>query len=169
MHRPKPGVAVAMIGLALVIALGTANLVSAAPVVPPWRIGLPWTSRTATIEVGDLTIEAEVSDTGALRERGLGYRDGLEPGTGMLFVYEEPGPRSFWMKGMRFCLDIIWIESGRIVGAAENACPVEGAADADLPRYRSPEPVRYVLEMPAGWMAENGFAAGTPVTIRLPG
>jgi uncharacterized membrane protein (UPF0127 family) len=169
MHRMGPQIAVAMIGLLLVTALGTANITSAAPVVPPWRVGLPWTSRTATIQVGDLTIDAEVSDTGELRERGLGYRDGLNPGTGMLFVYEDPGPRSFWMKGMRFCLDIIWIESGQIVGAAENACPVEGASDADLPRYRSPEPVRYVLEMPAGWMAENGFSAGTPVTIRLPG
>jgi len=147
--------------------LGIAH-VAASPVVPPWRLELPWTSRTATIEVGDVTIEAEVSDTGALRERGLGYRDGLKPGKGMLFVYEEPGARSFWMKGMRFCLDIIWIESDTIVGAAENACPVEGASDVDLPSYQSPEPVRYVLEMPAGWLAENGFGAGTPVKIHLP-
>jgi uncharacterized membrane protein (UPF0127 family) len=152
----------------LVLALGVAQLALASPVVPPWRLALPWTSRTATIEVGDLTIDAEIADTGELRERGLGFRDGLAPGTGMLFVYEEPGVRSFWMKGMRFCLDIIWIESDRIVGAAESVCPVEGVADADLPRYRSPEPVRYVLEMPAGWLADNGFGAGTPVTIRLP-
>jgi len=157
-----------MIGFLVVTALGKANVTLAAPVVPPWRVGLPWTSRTASIEIGDVTIEAEVSDTGALRERGLGYRDGLNPGTGMLFVYDEPGVRSFWMKGMRFCLDIIWIESGQVVGAAESVCPVDGASDADLPRYQSPEPVRYVLEMPAGWLAENGYGAGTPVTIRLP-
>jgi uncharacterized protein len=154
--------------LVLVVALGLAQLAVASPVVPPWRLSLPWTSRTATVQVGDLTVEAEVSDTGALRERGLSYRDGLEPGKGMLFVYEEPGTRSFWMRGMRFCLDIIWIEGDQIVGAAESVCPVEGASETDLPRYRSPEPVRYVLEMPAGWMDENGFGPGTPVTIRLP-
>jgi uncharacterized membrane protein (UPF0127 family) len=152
----------------LVLALGVAQLALASPVVAPWRLTLPWTSRTATIEVGDLTIDAEIADTSELRERGLGFRDGLAPGTGMLFVYEEPGNRSFWMKGMRFCLDIIWIESDRIVGAAESVCPVEGVADADLPRYQSPEPVRYVLEMPAGWLADNSFGAGTTVTIRLP-
>jgi hypothetical protein len=167
-RKSKSRIAVAMVGLLILTSYVTANFTSASPVVPPWRVGLPWTSRTATIEIGDLKINAEVADTGALRERGLGYRGGLNPGAGMLFVYEEPGPRSFWMKGMQFCLDIIWIESGQIVGAAESACPVEGAADADLPRYRSPVPVRYVLEMPAGWMAENGFGAGTPVTIRLP-
>src|SRR5262245_58509776 len=103
---PTNGRMVAATALAVILlstALGIAH-VAASPVVPPWRLGLPWTSRTATIEVGDITIEAEVSDTGELRERGLGYRDGLDPGKGMLFVYEEPGPRSFWMKGMRFCL-----------------------------------------------------------------
>ena len=157
-----------LVVLGLVTVLGVVDLAQASPVVPPWRLALPWTSRTATIDVGDLAITAEVSDTGALRERGLGFRDGLEPGHGMLFVYEEPGLRSFWMKGMRFCLDIIWIEGDQIVGAAESVCPVEGASDADLPRYRSPEPVRYVLEMPSGWMAENGFGAGTPVKIHLP-
>jgi len=151
------------------LASEAASSIAASPVVPPWRMELPWTSRTATVVVGDVRLEAEVADTGALRERGLGYRDGLAPGTGMLFVYDEAGNRSFWMKGMRFCLDIIWIEGGEIVGAAEGVCPVEGAADQDLPRYRSPEPVRYVLEVPAGWMIEHGFRAGTPVTLDLPG
>jgi uncharacterized membrane protein (UPF0127 family) len=156
-------------GAACVLVGGISGTAAAAPVVPPWRMGLPWTSRTATVTVGEVVLEAEVADTGALRERGLGYRDALAPGTGMLFVYAEPGERSFWMKGMRFCLDIIWIEGGQIVGAAQGVCPVEGAADQDLPRYRSPEPVRYVLEVPAGWMIEHGFREGTPVRIDLPG
>jgi uncharacterized membrane protein (UPF0127 family) len=163
------GVAFVMIEFLVVAALAQAHVAVAAPVVAPWRLEQPWTSRTASIEVGGLTVEAEVADTEPLRERGLGYRDGLKPGTGMLFVYEEPGSRSFWMKGMRFCLDIIWIEAGHVVGAAENVCPISGASDADLPSYQSPEPVRYVLEMPAGWLADHGFSAGTPVTIRLPG
>jgi uncharacterized membrane protein (UPF0127 family) len=128
----------------------------------------PWTSRTGTVEVGDVTLSVEIADTGDLKTRGLGYRDGLEPGTGMLFVYQTPSFRSFWMKGMRFCLDIIWVERGQIVGAAESVCPIEGASDSELPSYRSPEPVRYVLEVPAGWMKEHGFGAGTSVTIHLP-
>jgi uncharacterized membrane protein (UPF0127 family) len=82
----------------------------------------------------------------------------------MLFRYPEPAPRSFWMKGMQFCLDIIWIEDGAIQGAAENVCPAPpGTVDADLPSYVSPVPVRYVLEVPAGWLDAHGFGAGTPV------
>lgn len=149
----------------LVIGISTVT-VAAKPVVPPWRLDLPWTSYSAIVTVGDIEIEAEIADTNALRSRGLSFRDGLEPGHGMIFIFDDASPRSFWMREMRFCLDIIWIENGEIVGAAEHACPEPGVADQDLQRYRSPEPVTYVLEMPAGWLDKNGFGVGTPVTIQ---
>jgi uncharacterized membrane protein (UPF0127 family) len=70
------------------------------------------------------------------------------------------------MKGMRFCLDIIWIEAGEINGAAESVCPdPEETADADRARFTTPEPVTYVLEVPAGWMQEHGYGPGTPVDL----
>ena len=142
---------------------------SAAPALPAWRAGTPWSTETARVRVGDHVVVAEIADTAELRSRGLGFRDGLAPGTGMLFVYERPGVRSFWMKGMRFCLDIIWIENGEVIGAAEHVCHEPGVPDAELQRYRSNEPVRYVLEVPAGWLAERGYGPGTPVDIELPG
>ena len=77
------------------------------------------------------------------------------------FVFDAPAPRSFWMRGMQFCIDIIWIENGVIQGAAESVCPEPpGTADADLPSYFSPIPVTYVLEVPAGWLNAHGLGAG---------
>jgi len=141
-------------------------LAAAEPTIPPWRERLPEARPRVTATVGGIAVEATLARPSAETSLGLGYRDGLEPGTGMLFVYEEPSPRSFWMRGMRFCLDIIWIEGGEVVGAAESACPEPvGTPDSDLPSYLSPEPVRYILEVPAGWMAENGVTAGSPVTF----
>ena len=82
----------------------------------------------------------------------------------MLFLFEGPEPQSFWMRGMQFCIDIIWIENGVIQGAAESVCPEPpGTADGDLPSYDSPVPVTYVLEVPAGWLDAYGLGAGTPV------
>ncbi|MDQ2684123.1 MAG: DUF192 domain-containing protein [Chloroflexota bacterium] len=141
----------------------------AKPAVPVWRDAHPWSTEMATVVVDGIEIEAEIADTSPLQTRGLGYRDGLEPGTGMIFLFDSQSPRSFWMKGMRFCLDIIWIQDGEIVGAAENACPEPGVPDADLTRYRSGVPVETVLEVPAGWMAEHDVGAGANVTIILPG
>jgi uncharacterized membrane protein (UPF0127 family) len=120
--------------------------------------------QTADITVGGVPVTVELAYQPADTSRGLGYRDELAPGTGMLFLFAEPAPRSFWMKGMQFCIDIIWIENGTIQGAAESVCPEPpGTADADLTSYVSPVPVTYVLEVPSRWLDANGLGAGAPV------
>jgi uncharacterized membrane protein (UPF0127 family) len=148
--------------LALTVFLGSIGG-TFAQVAPPWRHQvnpLP----TTEITVGDVPLTVELAVAPEETSRGLGYRDGLAPGTGMLFVFDGPAPRSFWMRGMRFCLDIIWIENGAVQGAAESVCPEPpGTAVADLPSYVSPVPVTYVLEVPAGWLAHYGLGVGTPV------
>ena len=120
--------------------------------------------QTAEITVGGVPLTVELAATPADRTLGLSYRQGLTPGTGMLFLFEAPAPRSFWMRGMEFCIDILWIENGLIQGAAESVCPEPpGTADADLRSYVSPVPVTYVLEVPAGWLDAYGLGVGTPV------
>jgi uncharacterized protein len=147
--------------LAPAVALAQENVT-----LPPWRRELPEGRARATIVVGDTPLDVDLAITPGEQTLGLGYRNGLEPGTGMLFVDEQAQPRTFWMKGMRFCLDIIWIVDGEIVGAAENVCPdPAGTEDIDRARYDSGEPVTHVLEVPAGWMAENGYGPGTPVDL----
>lgn len=157
-------------------ALGLASLGLAMPalgrgVAAQDAVRAPWQAQvvpleTTTIIVGDQPLTVELALSPASRSRGLGYRQGLAPGTGMLFVFPESSGRSFWMKGMRFCLDIIWIDQGEITGAAESVCPdPPGTADADRPSVRSTGPAECVLEVPAGWLAEHGFGPGTPVEI----
>lgn len=160
---------VALTAMAVVLSLLAVMPAASAPALPGWRQTVPFSTESATLTVGgSLRVDAEIADTEPLRERGLGFRDGLRPGWGMLFVYENASRHTFWMKGMRFCLDIIWIEAGQIQGAAESVCPVPGAAESDLPRYDSPGSVSYILEMPAGWMSAHGFKQGTTVDIALP-
>lgn len=147
---------------AFVMILGTVSG-TLAQVAPPWRHQVA-PLQTANIVVDGVPLTVELAFHPGDLSRGLGYRDGLEPGTGMLFLFESPGPRSFWMRGMRFCLDMLWIEDGAIQGAAENVCPdAPGTEDADRPSQKSPVPVSYVLEVPAGWMSANGVAVGDPV------
>lgn len=163
--------ALAVLSLVLAMSLATGFQAASAQreLVPPWRVPMPPARSTAEIVVGETPVTAELALSPGEQSLGLGYRNGLEPGRGMLFVFQEPAERSFWMRGMRFCLDIIWIANGEIVGAAENACPdPEGTDDADRERYLSGEPVTHVLEMPSGWLAEAGFDPGTPVEIPEP-
>ncbi len=154
--------------LVIVAVLAVSASAFAEPALPIWRDSAPWSTERALVTIGEEVIAAEIADTSPLRVRGLSYRDALLPGTGMLFVFEGPNVRSFWMRGMRICLDIIWIEDGKVVGAAESVCPMPKLPTSELPRYSSEVPVTYVLEMPAGWMDEHGFTAGEQVDIELP-
>lgn len=155
--------------LALVVMLGVLSAPAAVAQrepVPPWREPLPPARSTAEIVVGETTVPVELAITRDEQSLGLGYRNGLDPDAGMLFVFEEPSPRSFWMMGMRFCLDIVWIAGDRIIGAAESVCPPEpGTAAGDYPTYASGQPVTHVLEVNAGWLDAHGYGEGTPVEI----
>lgn len=132
--------------------------------LPPWRQPLPPARTTAEMTVGETVVPVELALNSDEQSLGLGYRNSLEPDSGMLFVFGDPSERVFWMKGMRFCLDIIWIADDQIVGAAENACPdPDGTPDGQRARFPSETPVTHVLEMNAGWLAAHGYGPGTTV------
>lgn len=162
--KPLPGHTT--VTAAVLLAVLASALFTVPVVVPPWRQEVPARERPTTVTIGGTEVVAELSDEPEERSIGLGDRDGLTPGTGMLFVFPEPTPETFWMYGMRFCLDIIWINDGVVTGAAESACPSPISTDvADLPRSPSPGQVQYVLEVPAGFMVAHGIDAGAEVSF----
>ena len=63
-------------------------------------------------------ILAEVVDTPAKRASGLMFRDRLAPDRGMLFVFEEAGAWSFWMKNTMIALDILWLAASASAGSS---------------------------------------------------
>ncbi len=76
----------------------------------------------SVVRIGNRQFLVERADTPALRERGLGYRETLPSGRGMLFLFPDRPPDRyvFWMKGMRFPLDIVWIRDGQVVFIERN-------------------------------------------------
>lgn len=151
----------------LVASLALAASAAAQPsTTPPWDQPLPSGRQVATMTVGDETLTVDLALTSPEQQLGLGYRNALAPRDGMLFVFDQPSLQTFWMKGMRFCLDIIWINDDVVQGAAKNACPdPAGTQDIDRARYPSNVPAQYVLEVPGGWMDAHGVEAGTPVEL----
>lgn len=101
------------------------------------------------------TIDIEIADDDYERETGLMYRQGMEEDQGMLFVYNNESPRSFYMKNTHFPLDLIFYDSdSTAVSFQENAQPLN---EDHLP---SGEAAQYVLELNAGlvekWNIETG-------------
>jgi uncharacterized membrane protein (UPF0127 family) len=97
----------------------------------------------------------ELARTPAEMERGLMYRDRLAPDHGMLFLYEEDGAVSFWMKNTLIPLDLLFADaSGRITQIAKRAVPMSTAL------ISSAGPVRAVLEVNGGTADRLDIAVG---------
>ncbi|HLM84235.1 MAG TPA: DUF192 domain-containing protein [Candidatus Bathyarchaeia archaeon] len=111
------------------------------------------------VYVRDVLVKAEVVKTQSRIELGLGGRSNLPKGRGMLFDMPEDDAQHFWMKGMRFPIDIIWIENGRVTGCEKNIAP------SDPRTFTSPTYAGYVLEVPAGFCDENGVNLNDEVKI----
>jgi uncharacterized membrane protein (UPF0127 family) len=117
------------------------------------------------IRIGNSVVSAELATTSAARELGLSARDGLAPDTGMLFVFPRDGAYSFWMKGMRFSIDILWLDaSGRVVTVHERVSP-----DTYPAAFSSSAPARYVLELPAGYAQQHRISPGKQLILPMLG
>lgn len=106
----------------------------------------------------------EVADNDTERRIGLMNRTELGKHEGMLFVYPEEGYRSFWMKNTLISLDMIFLDSEKEVINVETAFPEPNTSDEDLTRYRSERPVKYVVEVNAGFAENYSISEGTKVT-----
>ena len=111
-----------------------------------------------TVEPG-LRFTVEIADTYDARSLGLSGRTEVPPGSGMLFVYDEQAPRSYWMAGMLVPLDLAWIADDRVL-AVQTLQPC--VTDEPCPTHPSPGPVDAVLEVRAGALA--GVGVGAAVT-----
>jgi uncharacterized membrane protein (UPF0127 family) len=108
-----------------------------------------------------LPIRVELARTEAQRERGLMYRNHLDPEAGMLFVFDHDGPLTFWMKNTFIPLDMIFIDRDKkIVGIVDNAEP-----ETETPRRVVGES-RYVLEIGGGLSRRLGVSPGSIVDFQ---
>jgi uncharacterized membrane protein (UPF0127 family) len=127
----------------------------------------------AWVSVRGHRVAVEIADTPEKQRLGLGGRSSLDWDRGMLFVYQHPGFYTFWMKGMRFDIDIVWIFRDRIVEVAHWVPhPGDELAERDdqLPAYRPRQLADAVLEVPAGYAEARGWRIGDRVQMEgIPG
>ncbi|HLC64253.1 MAG TPA: DUF192 domain-containing protein [Patescibacteria group bacterium] len=116
---------------------------------------------TKDIKVKDTVIKVEIAETTAEQVKGLAGRAEICETCGMLFEYSDYQIRNFWMKGMQFPLDVIWILNDEIVGIEKNVQILDSADETS--RIKSPKVVNRVLEVPAGLADQYGLEAGDKI------
>lgn len=120
----------------------------------------------STVQIGQTLVNVEIADTPEKMALGLGERDSLPEDSGMLFVYGTKTPAVFWMKGMRFPLDIIWIADNKVVDIHEKVPHEPGVVDNELKRYLPNQLVDSVLEVNAGFVEKNNTKIGDSVQMQ---
>ncbi|GGX21235.1 DUF192 domain-containing protein [Aquimarina muelleri] len=89
-------------------------------------------------------LDIEIADDEYQIQTGLMYRESMSNNQGMLFIFPEETPRSFYMKNTKFPLDIIFIDAkNKVVSIQKNAKPLD---ESSLP---SKGAAQYVLEVNA--------------------
>lgn len=118
----------------------------------------------AELAVGGVKIQAEIADEFHEQALGLSGRESLCADCGMLFIFERPRLQRFTMSGMRFPLDMIFIEGGKIseirswIGnprAGEDPQIVESMSEASM-----------VLEVNAGFAGQHDLKTGDRVVLQ---
>ena len=92
--------------------------------------------------------------TEAEQEQGLGDRDGLPPTEGMLFWNADTAQRCFWMKDMRFSIDMLW------VGHDKKVVKIEHSVSPDTYPQTYCADAQYVIELHAGAAAKEHIVVG---------
>ena len=154
------------IGIAAVI-VGVAGIVSL-----PSEITIDANSNflMGTVQLDDKLLQVYIADTDPRRMRGLMFETEsfLADDKGMLFVFDEPGNRSMWMKNMQFHLDIIWFnENGNVVSIEKNVppciTPVEVMSCKSV--GVSADNAKYVLELTSGYVDEYSITEDSKLEL----
>lgn len=115
----------------------------------------------STISSDKAIVRVEVASTGKEKNQGLSGRNCLDPDSGMLFTYDHSGDYCYWMKDMKFAIDMIWLDDEkRIVTIKDRVGP-----DTYPESFCPSRPAKYVVEVAAGKAAEYGWQIGTALSF----
>lgn len=108
------------------------------------------------------TIEAAIADDETSRTEGLMNVSDLPQDSGMIFIFDDNRPRSFWMASTPLSLDILFVnEEFEIVRIHRNTSPY---SQESIPSER---PAKYVVEVNAGYTIDHDINEGNRITVDL--
>lgn len=114
-----------------------------------------------TIKINDATLNIEIADSPVEQQKGLSGRVNLPHDTGLLFIMSQISQPAFWMKEMNFPIDIIWIDEDWIITEISPNLAPETYPQTFTPK----KPIRYVLEVNAGWVSQNKIRTGDKIIL----
>ena len=101
------------------------------------------------IQIGTKKITVEIAKTPEQQAHGLMFREKMPADSGMLFIFENEQPLSFWMKNTYLDLSIAYIgKDKKIIDIID--MKATSSLQTSYPSYPSSKPAMYALEMNQG-------------------
>lgn len=114
------------------------------------------------IRIGEKPAQLQLAVTSAEMQRGLMERRSLGADEGMIFIYQKPGPMSFWMRNTPLPLDIAFFDANGVMREVYPLYPF----DENVLKSRSDD-VQFAVEMRQGWFRENGVRPGARLDVAM--
>lgn len=117
-----------------------------------------------TVQLKGQTFKVDLARNDADRAKGLMFRTEMADDHGMLFVFPNEAPRSFWMKNTKIPLDILYFDADARFVSGQFNVPTCAGGDR-CPSYPSDGPAKYVLELNAGVGKRLDLKSGDVLTV----
>lgn len=128
--------------------------------LPTGQDSAPLTRLTFVNKEGsEIDLLVETADSPEERSVGLMHRESMPEDQGMLFIFEQEGEHTFYMRNTLIPLSIAFIEGEGAIMEIEDMEPL------DETLHSPDEDYLYAIEANQGWFARNGIAAGSEVRI----
>lgn len=114
-----------------------------------------------SINIGEKTTYLQLALNEAETRQGLMNRTSMDADHGMVFVFDSPGPRSFWMKNTRIPLDIGFFDANGKLLEVHALYPFDETA---VPSYS--RNVLFAVEMNKGWFARNQIQLNSTLDLQ---
>ncbi|MGZ0709222.1 DUF192 domain-containing protein [Coraliomargarita sp. W4R53] len=112
------------------------------------------------ISIGDSELQLQLALNSAEQQKGLMYRDSLAVGHGMLFLFDQPDKRSFWMHNTRIPLDIGYFDASGRLQEVHKLFPYDETSVPSNSRE-----VLIAVETNRGWYAAHNISPGARIDI----
>lgn len=120
---------------------------------------------TPYVSIDGHKVKVEVVRSQEKQALGLMYRTEMADNHGMLFIYKQAAPLSFWMKNTRIPLDILYFDKNlKLINISADTPPCRTPS---CPGYPSSAPAQYVLEINAGLARQWQLEAGEELILHL--
>lgn len=113
--------------------------------------------------LGSHTFKVKVAQSEKEKEIGLSATKNLPNDYGMIFPFKEDGYYSFWMRDMKFPIDIIFINDNKIVKIFQKISPPKG--NEALKIYVPDAPSDTVLEINSGLSEKYKIKEGNSIKL----